>query len=221
MISYNSYKNVYRPFKHPHNLFYLKWLYNLALERLPRLCLQTFWRANVTTTESIVVGEMSKITSCSAWNKDANGADCRNAKSTQLVCFLIITDELIIAAVLKHSNSVSNNISKDVIEEWNVTQSTVFREERCPSWKNIQTGALSPHIQRSQTSVHVLWVKYNMIISYSAATHFTKEISQQTSACQNPTALDISQLQHVGSSLHEHHPAWIKPQHWQFRSNCV
>lgn len=44
-------------------------------------------------------------------------------------------------------------------------------------------------------------------LTYSAATHFTKGISQQTSACQNPTALDISKLQHVGSSQHEHHPA--------------
>lgn len=110
---------------------------------------------------------MSKITSCSAWNKDVNAANCRNAKSSQLVCFPIITAELITAAVLKHSNSVSNNISKDVVEEWiNVTQSAVFREERCPCWKNIHTSALSPRIQRSQTSVHVLWVKYNVIISY-------------------------------------------------------
>lgn len=40
---------------------------------------------------------------------------------------MIVAAELITAAVLKHSNSVSNNISKDVIEEWiNVTQSAVF-----------------------------------------------------------------------------------------------
>lgn len=41
-----------------------------------------------------------------------------------------------------------------------------FRKERCPCWKNVQTGASLPHIQRSQTSVHVLWVKYNVVISY-------------------------------------------------------
>lgn len=68
--------------------------------------------------QSVIVSEMSKNVSCSAWNKDISAADCHNTKFSLLICFPIITDELITAAVLKHSNSKSNNISKDVIEEW-------------------------------------------------------------------------------------------------------
>lgn len=51
------------------------------------------------------------------WNKDINAADCHNTNFSLLICFPIITDELI-TAVLKHSNSKSNNIRKEVIEEW-------------------------------------------------------------------------------------------------------
>lgn len=115
----SSWKNVFSSL----NILHLKCQHNLVHERLSRLCLQTFCRVNVTTTEWIIVSEMFKITSCSAWNKDINAADYCNPKSSQLVCFPVITAELITAALLKHSNSVSNNISKDVIEKWiNVTK---------------------------------------------------------------------------------------------------